>query len=73
MVVAPVTGARSSIYIFDSDCFGYRGAFLTVLQVLLIYLLCNSLSIADKDAQWILHFQTIIDITGAPTPLAATF
>jgi len=28
-------------------------------------LLCNGLNIDDKDVKWILHFQTIIDITGA--------
>ena len=32
---------------------------------LLIFLLCNSLKITDKDAYWILYFQMVIDITGA--------
>ena len=33
MGMVPVTGACSSIYIFDSGCFGYIGAFLVDLDL----------------------------------------
>ena len=46
-LLTPVTGACSSIHIFDSGCFGYRDSFHTVLD--LFYYVRNSLSISDKD------------------------
>ena len=47
--------------IHDSDYFGYRGIFHTVLGT---FLLCSGLNIVAKEAYCILHPQMIIDVTG---------